>query len=76
MQQQDPNYSNLNQVYDPFDQVLLVKGIDNQILTSFRTLKGENNTVSDTLKIVHGKFTATKHQQNSRFFKSHVMHMA
>jgi len=38
--------------------VLLTKGIDNQILTSFRTLTKANNTVSDTLKIVHNKFTA------------------
>jgi len=42
--------------FDPFDRVVLVKGIDNSILTSFRTLKGENNTVSDTFKIVHRKF--------------------
>ena len=26
--------------FDPFDKVVLVKGIDNSILTSFRTLKG------------------------------------
>lgn len=43
----------LIQNYDPFERVVLVKGIDNQILTSFRTLKRENNTVSDTFKIVH-----------------------
>jgi hypothetical protein len=43
---------------DPFDKVLLTKGIDNQILTSFRTLTKANNTVSDTLKIVHNKFNA------------------
>ena len=42
--------------FDPFDRVVLVKGIDNSILTSFRTLRGENNTVSDTFKIVHRKF--------------------
>jgi len=42
--------------FDPFDKVVLVKGIDNSILTSYRTLKGENNTVSDTFKIVHKKF--------------------
>ena len=42
--------------FDPFDRVVLVKGIDNSILTSFRTLKGDNNTVSDTFKIVHKKF--------------------
>ena len=41
---------------DPFDKVLLTKGIDNPILTSFRTLTKSNNTVSDTLKIVHNKF--------------------
>jgi hypothetical protein len=44
------------QNYDPFEKVVLVKGIDNSILTSFRTLKRENNTVSDTFKIVHQKF--------------------
>jgi hypothetical protein len=36
--------------------VLLIKGIDNSILTSFRTLKKQNNMVSDTLKIIHNKF--------------------
>jgi hypothetical protein len=44
---------------DPFDKVLLTKGIDNQILTSFRTLTKANNVVSDTLKIVHTKFSPT-----------------
>ena len=44
------------QSYDPFERVVLVKGIDNSILTSFRTLKRENNTVSETYKIVHKKF--------------------
>jgi hypothetical protein len=39
--------------------VLLTKGIDNQILTSFRTLTKANNVVSDTLKIVHTKFSPT-----------------
>lgn len=34
----------------------MTKGIDNQILTSFRTLTKANNVVSDTLKIVHNKF--------------------
>jgi hypothetical protein len=33
--------------FDPFENVVLVKGIDNSILTSYRTLKGQNNTVSD-----------------------------
>ena len=45
--------SDMVQNYDPFEKVMLVKGIDNSILTSFRTLKRENNTVSDTFKIVH-----------------------
>eukprot|EP00347_Sterkiella_histriomuscorum_P010993 403374156 len=43
---------------DPFDKVLLTKGIDNQILTSFRTLTKANNTVSDTMKIIHNKYSA------------------
>lgn len=46
----------VGQNYDPFEKVALVKGIDNQILTSFRTLKRENNTISDTFKVVHQKF--------------------
>ena len=56
------------QNFDPFDKVLLVKGIDNSILTSCRTLKGENNTVSDTFKIVHKKFLPQKNP-NHRFYK-------
>ena len=47
---------------------MLVKGIDNSILTSFRTLKRENNTVSDTFKIVHQKFLPSKHK--GLYFKS------
>jgi hypothetical protein len=44
--------------------VILVKGIDNSILTSFRTLKKQNNIVSDTLKVIHNKFQpfVNKHQ--------------
>ena len=56
------------QNYDPFERVVLVKGIDNQILTSFRTLKRENNTVSDTFKIVHQKFLPSKNR--GLYFKS------
>lgn len=41
---------------DPFEKVILVKGIDNSILTSFRTLRKQNNLVSDTLKVIHNKF--------------------
>ena len=52
---------------DPFDKVLLTKGMDNQILTSFRTLTKANNTVSDTLKVVHQKFMAgPKMPQNGK----------
>jgi hypothetical protein len=43
-------------VEDPFDKVLLLKNIDNAILTSFRTMKEENNMVSETMKVVHNKF--------------------
>ena len=39
--------------------MVLSKGIDNSILTSYRTLKKENNVISDTLKIVHNKFCPT-----------------
>lgn len=60
--------------FDPFDRVVLVKGIDNSILTSFRTLKGENNTVSDTFKIVHRKFQPGK--TNGSFYKNQVTHHA
>jgi len=56
--------------FDPFERVLLVKGIDNSILTSFRTLKGQNNTVSDTFKIVHRKFQPG--QKNNSFVKNMV----
>lgn len=56
--------------FDPFDKVVLVRGIDNSILTSFRTLKGQNNTVSDTFKIVHKKFNPSK--TNNAFFKNHI----
>jgi hypothetical protein len=42
--------------FDPFDKVVLARGIDNSILTSYRTLKKENNIISDTLKIIHNKF--------------------
>lgn len=59
------------QNFDPFDKVLLVKGIDNSILTSCRTLKGENNTVSDTFKIVHKKFLPKKNP-NHKFYKQMI----
>ena len=44
-------------VIDPFDKVLLLKNIDNAILTSFRTLNKQNNQISHTLKVIHNKFT-------------------
>ena len=44
---------------DPFDRVLLLKYIDNAILTSFRTLSKQNNMISHTLKVVHQRFTPT-----------------
>ena len=42
---------------DPFDQVVIEKHIDNALLTSNRTVSGLNNTISQSLKIVHNKFT-------------------
>jgi len=50
------NEKNTEQRFDPFEKVILVKGIDNSILTSFRTLKKENNILSETMKIIHNKF--------------------
>jgi len=45
--------------FDPFDRVVLSnKGIDNPILTSFRTLAKTNNSLSETFKIIHNKFMA------------------
>ena len=41
---------------DPFERVLLLKNIDNAILTSFRTLSKQNNTISHTFKVIHSKF--------------------
>jgi hypothetical protein len=44
-------------------------------LTSYRTLKGDNNTVSDTYKIVHGKF-ASEGMQSQSFYKKLKVHRA
>ena len=46
---------------DPFDRVVLGGYIDNALLTSTRTVTGQNNTVSMSLKIVHNKFTPNEH---------------
>jgi hypothetical protein len=61
--------------FDPFEKVVLIKGIDNSILTSYRTLKGENNTVSDTYKIVHKKFLPQE-LQSQRFYKAMMVNRA
>lgn len=50
---------------DPFEKVILVKGIDNSILTSFRTLRKQNNLVSDTLKVIHNKFQPFNNKHSS-----------
>jgi hypothetical protein len=42
--QRDEAETNLNS--DPFNRVLLGKGIDNALLTSYRTLSKKNNTIS------------------------------
>lgn len=47
----------MTSIVDPFDRVLLLKNIDNAILTSFRTLTKQNNVISHTLKVIHNKFT-------------------
>ena len=46
--------------YDPFENVVLISNIDNQILTSFRTFRGDNNFFSDTQKVIHKKFMPQK----------------
>ncbi len=56
--------------FDPFEKVILVKGIDNSILTSFRTLKKENNVISDTMKVIHNKFQPMIHGKSSSYFFS------
>jgi hypothetical protein len=53
-----------NRQFDPFDRVLLTKGIDNQILTSFRTLNKSNNVISNTLKVIHKRFQPSAANQN------------
>ena len=62
------------QAFDPFDKVVLVKNIDNSILTSFRTLKRENNTVSETYKVVHQQFRPTRMDPNGAKQKRHTIY--
>ena len=50
------DFSTETQGLEPFDKVVLVKDIDNQVLTSFRTLRGDNNSLSETQKVLHRKF--------------------
>lgn len=64
-----------NKQFDPFEKVVLIKGIDNSILTSYRTLKGENNTVSDTYKIIHKKYASEK-INTGRFYQAMAQNRA
>ena len=53
--------------------MLLLKNIDNAILTSFRTLTRANNVISHTLKVIHNKFapkTLSRHVMNT-YKKAH-----
>lgn len=60
--------------FDPFDKVVLSnKGIDNPILTSFRTLAKTNNSLSETFKIIHKKFLAGSIGNNSSFFNKKIV---
>ena len=54
-------------VVDPFERVFLLNNIDNAILMSFRTPRKQNNILSNTLKVVHNKFTP---KELSRHVKS------
>jgi hypothetical protein len=56
---------NLN-VFDPFLDFELVKGMVNPLLSSKRTNLNENNMVSETLKIVHNMFGKQKMHKISR----------
>jgi hypothetical protein len=56
-QKGDPSQLMNVHMSDPFDQVVIEKHIDNALLTSNRTVSGLNNTISQSLKIVHNKFT-------------------
>jgi len=47
----------------------LGKGIDNALLTSYRTLSKQNNTISKTLKVIHTKFTPSNHNHLQALFK-------
>lgn len=44
---------------DPFDRVVVSSHIDNALFTSCRTLTGQNNTLSQSLKVCHNKFSYT-----------------
>ncbi len=43
-------------MFDPFDRVAVGRCIPNAILTSVRSYTGQNNLISDSLKIVHRNF--------------------
>ena len=60
--------------FDPFDKVVLSnKGIDNPILTSFRTLAKTNNSLSETFKIIHNKFLAGATGNKNSFFNKKIV---
>jgi hypothetical protein len=42
--------------FEPFEMVEITRGIDNQILTSLRTVEKSNNMISNTLKVIHKMF--------------------
>lgn len=45
------------QTEDPFDRVIVSSHIDNALFTSGRTMTGLNNTLSQSLKVCHNKFS-------------------
>ena len=60
----DQQPENIYRNFDPFERVLLTSSIDNQILTSFRTINKSNNLISNTLKVIHDRFQPNA--QNSK----------
>lgn len=49
---------------DPFDRVAISQHLDNALFTSSRTMTGQNNTISTSLKICHNKFSYKTNVKN------------
>ena len=64
-------------MFDPFDRVAVGKTIPNAILTSVRSYTGQNNVISDSLRIVHRNFKPpTRLQANHSRLESMISELA